>query len=281
MFLLVGLTLALLPFAVNSGTTPTPTAPSPQEGCMPTDTSPSLTLLVFSKTAAYRHESISAGITAIESLAAEHNWTVTATEDSAIFNDDVLAETDVVIFLNTSGDVLDEEQKAAFQRFIQNGGGFVGIHSATDTEYNWHWYGELIGAYFADHPAGIHEARVVVEDPSHPAAAPLPEVWTRRDEWYNFRENPRSRVNVILSLDESSYAGGTMQGDHPIAWSHEFDGGRVFYTGLGHTPESFSDPLYLAHLNGGIDWAGGRCETQSSETATNEANEHPQRFGGS
>jgi type 1 glutamine amidotransferase len=233
-------------------------------------TTPPLALLVFSKTAGYRHESIPAGIAAIETLAAEHNWTVTATEDESFFNDEALAEVDVVIFLSTSGDILDDQQKTAFERFIQDGGGFVGIHSASDTEYNWQWYGELVGAYFADHPAGILEADVIVEDATHPAAAPLPEIWTRHDEWYNFRTNPREAVNVILSLDESSYEGGTMQGDHPIAWSHEFDGGRVFYTGLGHTPESFSDPLYLAHLTGGIDWVGGRCETPSTPPAADD-----------
>src|SRR5690606_32243636 len=112
----------------------------------------------------------------------------------------------------------DEEQKAAFERFIQNGGGFVGIHSATDTEYGWAWYGELVGAYFADHPA-ISTATLILEDSTHPSAKTLPETWEHRDEWYNFHSNPRENVNVILSVDESTYEGGTMGGDHPISWA--------------------------------------------------------------
>jgi hypothetical protein len=132
------------------------------------------------------------------------------------------------------------------------------------------WYGELVGAYFADHPA-ITAADVIVEDSTHPAAKTLPATWTRTDEWYNFRSNPRPNVSVILALDETSYTGGTMGEDHPIAWAHEYDGGRAFYTAMGHTAESFTETPYLEHLIGGIEWAGGRCETQEDAEATDEA----------
>ncbi|HLU12043.1 MAG TPA: ThuA domain-containing protein [Oceanobacillus sp.] len=249
----------------------TPEPLSPEAGCIEEDViMEPLHLLVFSKTAGYRHESISAGIEALEKLAEDREWTVTASEDSTVFNDETLADIDVVIFLNTTGDILDEEQKAAFEQFIQAGGGYVGIHSATDTEYGWAWYGELVGAYFADHPA-ISTATLILEDSTHPSAKTLPETWEHRDEWYNFHSNPRENVNVILSVDESTYEGGTMGGDHPISWAHEFDGGRAFYTALGHTSESFSEALFLEHLIGGIEWAGGRCDAPVDAEATDEA----------
>jgi cytochrome c len=267
----LGLCLALLTLFTPTGAQTMEIHPSTEAGCAEEPNAlPSLKLLVFSKTAGYRHDSIASGIEALEALQRLRNWIVTAAEDAQVFNEDDLSEIDVVIFLSTTGDILDAQQQAAFERFIENGGGFVGIHSASDTEYDWEWYGGLVGAYFADHPA-ITEANIVVENPSHPAAKTLPEIWTRQDEWYNFRANPRAEVNVILALDETSYAGGTMSGDHPIAWAHEVEGGRAFYTGLGHTIESFSEPLFLDHLIGGIEWAGGRCPAQPAEEATDEA----------
>lgn len=272
--LIVGLSLVVFSLTRSQSVSDPTETPSPEAGCMEESaTMDELNLLVFSKTAGYRHDSITAGIEAIESLAEDRDWTVTVSEDSSVFNDEVLADMDVVIFLNTTGDILDEEQQAAFGRYIQGGGGFVGVHSASDTEYEWSWYGELVGAYFSDHPAGTHVANIVVEDAEHPSAKTLPETWTRTDEWYNFRSNPRPNVSVILSIDETSYEGGTMQDDHPIAWAHEYDGGRAFYTALGHTPETFAETLFLEHLIGGIEWAGGRCEAPSDETATDEADE--------
>jgi type 1 glutamine amidotransferase len=269
--LIVGLAFGFYSLTRSQSVT-TPEPLSSETGCMEEDSPVEpLNLLVFSKTAGYRHDSISAGLAAIEALAEEREWTVTASEDSAVFNDDALADVHVAIFLNTTGDILDEEQQAAFERFIQNGGGYVGVHSATDTEYGWAWYGELVGAYFANHPAGTHVATLIVEDAAHPSAQTLPETWEHQDEWYNFHANPRENVNVILSVDESTYEGGTMEGDHPISWAHEFDGGRAFYTALGHTSESFSEALFLEHLIGGIEWAGGRCEAQVDSEATEEA----------
>ncbi len=214
-------------------------------------------VLVFSKTAGFRHDSIPAGIAAMRQLGLENNFDVHATEEAAIFSSDSLAKFRVVIFFNTSGDVLNSPQQAALQNFIRAGGGFVGIHSASDTEYNWPWYGELVGAYFESHPK-IQKAAVMVADTMHVSTAHLPRIWVREDEWYNFHAHPAGRVNVLLRLDESSYSGGNMGGDHPLAWYHEFDDGRAWYTAMGHTIESYSDPLFLRHLLGGIQWASKR-----------------------
>lgn len=214
-------------------------------------------VLIFSKTAGFRHDSIPAGVAAIRQLGLENNFDVHATEDAAIFNTDSLAKFRVVIFFNTSADVLDSLQQAALQNFIRAGGGFIGIHSASDTEYEWPWYGELVGAYFDSHPK-IQTATVVVEDSSHISTSHLPRQWVREDEWYNFRANPSGRVNVLLRVDESTYSGGKMGGDHPLAWYHEFDGGRAWYTAMGHTVESYSDALFLQHILGGVLWAAGR-----------------------
>jgi len=213
-------------------------------------------VLVFSRTLGFRHESIADGVSALEALGHERGWDVLSTEDPSTFGDSGLDAFDVVVFLSTTGDVLDGEQQAAFERFVRSGGGFVGIHSASDTEYDWPWYGGLVGAYFREHPA-VQEAVVHVENATHPSTATLPADWRRTDEWYAFMDNPRPTVSVLLTLDESTYAPGTatMGADHPIAWYHDYDGGRAFYTALGHTRESFAEPAFLAHVAGAIEWA--------------------------
>ena len=183
-------------------------------------------------------------------------WAVFATEDPAAFNAMSLQLYDVVVWLNTSGNVLDSGQESAFQVYIESGGGYVRIHSAADTEHAWPFYNELVGAYFESHPA-IQQGTIRVEDTTHPAMASLPATWVRTDEWYNFRTNPRSKVRVLASLDEQTYSGGTMGGDHPIAWLHDQGAGRAFYTGLGHTSESYNEPLFLKMLSEAIGWAGG------------------------
>ena len=213
----------------------------------------SFKVLVFSKTSAFRHASIPDGIAAIKDLGALNNFEVVATEDASVFTDNGLAPYKAVIFLSTTGDILDTNQQAAFERYIRNGGGFVGVHSATDTEYSWPWYGDLVGAYFLGHPA-IQNATVVVEDTNDISTAHLPAAWARNDEWYNFQTNPRANVHVLCRLDESTYSGGTM-GDHPIAWYHEYDGGRAWYTAGGHTSASYYEPLFRLHLLGGIRYA--------------------------
>jgi type 1 glutamine amidotransferase len=215
-------------------------------------------LLVFSRTQEFRHDSIEGAVAALAEHARQRGFSLTAAEDPSYFSDATLSAYGAVVFLMTTGEVLGDEQQAAFERFIRSGKGFVGVHSASDTEYTWPWYGELLGAYFRGH-SPVMPARVIVEDPTQPATQGLPSPWMRDDEWYAFAENPRPKVSVLLTVDETSYepGGGVMGSDHPVAWQRTFDGGRSFYTSLGHTIESYSDPTFMAHLTGGIDWALG------------------------
>ncbi|MGW5265731.1 lectin [Microbispora sp. NPDC004025] len=210
-------------------------------------------VLVFSKTAAFRHDSIPAGIQAIRELGAANDFAVDATEDANAFTSGNLAQYKAVVFLSTTGDVLNATQQTAFQSYVDGGGGYVGVHSASDTEYDWPYYGQLMGAWFKDHPA-IQQATLKQEDRAHGATAHLGQTWTRTDEWYNYRTNPRANVHVLQSLNESSYSGGNM-GDHPITWCHPQASGRSFYTGLGHTQESYSDSNFRTLLLGGIRYA--------------------------
>ena len=214
-------------------------------------------ILVFTKTTGFRHASIPAAIQAVRDLGAHNGFAVDATEDSSDFTDDNLKRYDAVVFLMTTGDVLSDAQQTAFQRFIRAGGGWVGVHSAADTEYDWPWYGNLIGAYFKDHPA-IQSAVLDVADPRDRSTSGLPAKWMRTDEWYNFQSNPRSAVHVLATIEESSYDGGEMGADHPIAWWHEYDGGRAWYTAGGPTDEAWSEPLFLAHILGGVEYAIGK-----------------------
>ncbi|MET7362784.1 ThuA domain-containing protein [Streptomyces sp. NPDC005562] len=217
-------------------------------------------VLVFSKTAGFRHDSIPTGIATVKELGAQNGFAVDATEDAAAFTAKNLARYDAVIWLSTTGDVLNAGQQTAFEKYIRGGGAYVGIHAAADTEYDWPFYGRLAGAYFQSHPA-IQPAKVHAEDHAHPATAHLGTgSWDRTDEWYNYRSNPRDRARVLATLDESSYAGGTMSGDHPIAWCQKLQGGRSFYTGGGHTKESFAEPAFRQHLLGGIRWAVGAVQ---------------------
>ena len=179
-----------------------------------------------------------------------------ASEDASVFDSANLSKYRAVIFLNTTGDILNSSQKTAFQQYIEAGGGFAGIHSASDTEHNWGWYGGLVGAYFQSHP-NIQTATIKVEDLSHPSTAFLAPSWQRTDEWYNFNVNPRGIVHVLASLDESTYSGGTMGTDHPIAWCQTYDGGRSWYTAGGHTKEAYSEEPFQQHILGGIQYATG------------------------
>ncbi len=214
-------------------------------------------VLVFSKTSGFRHSSITDGIALINRLATAHGFEADFSEEASDFTDANLAQYDAVIFLSTTGDILNGAEEDAFERYMQAGGGWVGVHAAADTEYDWPWYNGLLGgAHFQNHPSQ-QTATINVEDNTHPATAHLSATWTRRDEWYNYRANPRTNVTVLLTLDESTYNGGSMGADHPIAWYHEYDGGRAFYTGLGHTSASFTEPEFEQHLLGGILYAAG------------------------
>jgi type 1 glutamine amidotransferase len=220
-------------------------------------------VLVFSRTAGFRHGSIPAGVKAVEALGERHGFAVDATEDPAKFKTGHLGRYAAVVFMNTTGDVLDDTQQAAFESYIRAGGGFVGVHAATDTEYDWPWYGKMVGARFLGHPA-VQTAVIEVIDRDHLSTAHLPEHWSRTDEWYDFTLVDVDR-RVLARLDESSYEGGKMGDDHPFAWCHEFDGGRAWYTAGGHTDACFTEPAFLAHLLGGIRWAGQLAPEREAE----------------
>jgi type 1 glutamine amidotransferase len=216
-----------------------------------------LKVLVFSATAGYRHASITNGIALIEALGGTNNFSVDATEDASKFTDVNLAQYKVVVFLNTTGDVLtNSSEMSALQHFIEAGGGWVGVHAASDTFHQWSWYGALVGAYFVGHP-GIQPATLRVEDRNDPSTFMLPAAWVRTDEWYDFDHNPRATVHVLATIDPSTYFGSSMGAVHPLIWSHYFDGGRAWYSACGHTPESYSEPLFQANLLGGILFAAG------------------------
>ena len=216
-------------------------------------------ILVFSKTSGWRHESIPAAHETIRSLATEMGFVADSTEDSATFSDENLSKYDAVVFALTTEDVLDDDQQAAFERYIRNGGAYVGIHAASDTEYEWEWYGKLVGGYFDGHPSdpNVRVGRLVVEDAYHSSTSHLRFQWDKVDEWYDIRDrNPD--VNVLLSIVDSTYKEEWDEETHPMAWYHHFDGGRAFYTALGHTVESYSEPEFVGHLRGGIEYALGR-----------------------
>ena len=246
-------------------------------------------LLLFSRTQGFRHASIEAGQLAVQQLGAANDFTVTVTEDPTLFNDQTLAETDVVLFLNTTGDVLDDTQQAAFERFMARGGGFVGVHSAADTEYDWAFYGELVGAYFLTHPVVNQPGPLRIEDADHPSTRALPMPWMLAiEEYYSFQSNPADQVRVLMNIDESSYSqtpniscdprsasfpdgfSGRM-GDHPMAWCHDRLGGRAWYTAIGHEAYLYQDATYQAHLLGGILTAARRVPANCAVRARPEA----------
>jgi type 1 glutamine amidotransferase len=213
-------------------------------------------ILIFSKTAGYRHPSIPHGVAAIRQLGADNGFVVDATEDARVFTAANLRRYRAVVWLSTTGTVLDDAQRAAFRGYIEGGGGYVGVHAAADTEHGWPWYGGLVGAYFGSHPA-VQPATVRFVNRTDPLTAQSPPTWRHVDEWYNFASSPRPAVTVLAAVDESSYSGGTMGEGHPVTWCHSYDGGRAWYTAMGHTGESFTDATYTRMLLGGIEGAAG------------------------
>ena len=214
-------------------------------------------ILVFAKTAGFHHNSIAVGMPAIMKLGQENNFLVDTTTDSTKFTEHNLKQYAAVVFLSTTGNVLGDGEQKAFEHFIQSGKGYVVVHAATDTEYDWPWYNKLVGAQFLSHPRQ-QEATLNVVDTNFIATKGLPAVWKRRDEWYNFKNTYWNDVHVLITIDETSYEGGKNANNHPMSWYHDYDGGRAFYTELGHTDESYADPLYLNHLLGGIKYAIGK-----------------------
>jgi len=213
-------------------------------------------VLIFCKTAGFHHASIATAIPAIQQLGKENGFDVDTTTDATKFTDSNLKKYKALLFVSPTGTLFNDEERAAFRRYIEAGGGFMGIHSATDAEYEWPWYNGLVGAYFTSHPKQ-QEAKLIVVDQNNPATKHLPKEWTRKDEWYNFKDIQKD-LHVLITIDEKSYEGGQNGDFHPMAWYHEYDGGRAFYTELGHTDESYSDPLYLKHILAGIQYAIGK-----------------------
>ena len=217
--------------------------------------SSSKSVLIFTKTTGFRHKSIPTGVKVVDSLLKSIHIKTLHTENSLYFSADSLKKFDAVIFLNTTGDILDKDQKTAFENFIKSGKGYVGIHAASDTEYNWPWYGGLVGGYFVSHPA-VQEAKINVENQKHASTKHLQKIWWHKDEWYDFK-NVKPGLNILMSLDETSYQGGKMGKFHPIAWFQNYDGGRAFYTGLGHTDESYYSENFQKHILGGVRYSLG------------------------
>jgi len=219
--------------------------------------------LLVTTTRGWHHESLHAGVLAIQQLGVKNFYDVVLFEDPKAFTDKYLEQFKVVIFLNTTGDIFDTAQQKVMERYIQSGKGFVGVHSATDTEYDWDWYTKLVGRMFHIHPT-IQSARVNILDTEFPGLQGFTgnKWWT--DEWYEFGPEKVSDLHYILGIDETSYNPKVQWGEkkglgmgkvHPVAWYHNYDGGRSFYTALGHIPVIFSDPIFLQHLNAGIFWA--------------------------
>ncbi|TWI67765.1 hypothetical protein IP91_01884 [Pseudoduganella lurida] len=215
-------------------------------------------ILVFSKTAGWHHESIHEGVTALRELAQQHDFNVFWTEDAGrIFKDQELAKYQAVVFLSTTGDILTDEQRRTFERYIRKGGGYVGVHAASDTEYGWPWYRQLVGRMFTTHPP-VQTAMLKVADRAFPGMERFADRSLVTEEWYEFGKEETAGLHYLLTVDESTYApkpNGGMGSFHPVSWYHPFDGGRSFYTALGHLPGTYADPVFRHHLYGGIYWA--------------------------
>ncbi|MGI8637827.1 MAG: ThuA domain-containing protein [Segetibacter sp.] len=211
-------------------------------------------ILVFSKAEAFRHASIEAGKTAFSKMASDKGFTADFTEDATQFVTANLKKYNAVVFLNTTGDVLDNGQQAEFERYIQAGGGFLGIHAAADCEYEWPWYGRLVGAWFLSHPNpnNVQNGKFYVVDKNSFATKGMQDEFERTDEFYSFKQIDPT-INVLVKIDEKSYEGGKNGDNHPMSWYHDFDGGRSFYTNMGHTDETFSEPLFLNHVYAGLN----------------------------
>jgi uncharacterized protein len=222
-------------------------------------------ILIFSKTNGYRHSSIEAGVKAIQNECRKRGWEVVWTEHGGSFNAFTLKSYRAVVFLSPTGDFLTDEQQKAFEQYIENGGGYAGIHSAADCEYDWKWYGMLLGTRFRNHtflPYPVPKAEILTEPVSHHAIDGLPARWSKKDEWYNFHESVRGKpgFQVLLTVDESTYPAfwpRAMHGDHPISWTHSVGKGKMFYTAIGHNASTFSDSIAMKHIMGGIAWAAG------------------------
>ncbi|NBE55737.1 ThuA domain-containing protein [Streptomyces boluensis] len=219
---------------------------------------PTSDVLVYTRTAGYRHDSIPAGAEAFVEMSREGGLAAKPTDDPGVFTEDRLERCAAVVLLSTTGSVLTDPGRAALEAYVRRGGGLLAVHAAANAEPDWPFYGDLLGTRFAGHPP-LQPGLVRVEDTTHPATAHLPAEWAWTDEWYDFTSPPRDAdVHVLLRADESTYTGGTHGADHPLSWWHEKAGGRFFFTALGHTSESYAAPAFRAHLSGALRWAAGR-----------------------
>jgi type 1 glutamine amidotransferase len=217
----------------------------------PTPLAPHIRVLMVTATAGFRHDSIGTARQAVSSLETAGEFMVTPLEQVSLITRELLANYDVLFFALTSGELaFNTAQKAAILDYVMSGGGFIGVHSAADTLYDWPDYERLVGAYFQEHP-WTQEGRVVVEDQSHPAAAGLGDRFSILEEFYTFRDNPRTRVQVLLSLDAGSVGSS---GDYPLAWAQSFGRGRTYYNALGHFSSTWNDPRFQRQLIGAIRW---------------------------
>ncbi|KAG7089790.1 hypothetical protein E1B28_011441 [Marasmius oreades] len=245
------------------------------------DSEPSTRVLIYSATRGFRHDSIPTAIQILKEKGPSVHIQFDSTEDENLFSDSNLAPYGAVVFLSTTGEVLQASGKTAFQNYLNRGGNFIGIHSASDSLVNDTFYGHEIGAYFDYHPP-LQNATVNVLDRSHPSTTMLPARWKVQDEMYNFKSDPRALgAKVILSADESTYTDDGVrkfnQGTpHPTAWYQERGAGvqegrtagRSFYTSLGHLNETWRDELFIAHVLGGIQWALQSNNTQNAGEGT-------------
>ena len=229
--------------------------PKQEMECLNCSDQNTFSVLVITETKGYVHRSaIKAGKELINNIGNKNNFNVFYSNNSNAITAKNLMDISTIIFLNTTSDILNADEQKVMEDFIKGGKGFVGIHSAADTEYKWNWYGRLVGGYFKNHPPGTSYAKIETMNNSHVSTKHLDDKWEIKDEWYNYY-NLNPDINVLLNLDESTYYGGTHGENHPITWYHQFDGGRAFYTGLGHLAKTYSDQRFIKLLTGGILYA--------------------------
>ena len=219
--------------------------------CLNCSSNNSYSVLVITETKGWVHDSIESGLKLIENIGNKNNFNVYHSDNSSVITYKNLKEIKTIIFLNTTEEILTDVEQKVMESFIKSGKGFVGVHAAADTEYNWQWYGKLVGAYYRNHPEVMNGKILTI---NHKITNHLDSEWEIEDEWYNF-DYVNYDINILLHLDEDSYIGGEHPDYHPITWYHEYDGGRSFYTGLGHTKEVYDDERFIKLLEKGILYA--------------------------
>jgi len=222
-------------------------------------------VLVYSGSTGFRHESIPAGVEAVKAIATKAGYVVEATEDPEVFTKEKLKAFKAIVFVSTTTDPKKPEsewfvgeKRDALQSFLKDGKGIVALHAAGDSHYHWPWYGKMIGGYFERHPKGTPKATVTVVDSKHPATAKLPKTLERVDEWYYYKDFDPT-VHVLITVDPATIGDGEADANvNPLVWYHDYGGGRVFYSGLGHTIDNYSEPYIIDLITGGLAWAIGK-----------------------